>query len=43
MRDEDKTKEERVREMAKIRRYIAGLEKTEAEHRKAAEALIESE
>ena len=43
MRDEDKTREELVREMAEMRRYIAGLEKTDADHRKAAEALIESE
>jgi PAS domain S-box-containing protein len=43
MKDEDKTKEELVREMAEMRRYIAGLEKTDADHRKAAEALVESE
>jgi diguanylate cyclase (GGDEF)-like protein/PAS domain S-box-containing protein len=43
MRDEEKTKEQLLRVLARLRQQIAKLEKVEAEYRQTAEALRKSE
>lgn len=43
MKDKDKTKDQLINELAKLRRRISELEKSETKHQKAEEALRESE